>query len=87
FFWGLCGGLLFFYIINKILCVVSVCVKEHPCNFLIGKIRGVSKPPHPYIFLEELYLNWWVFFGWWQVGGGITPPDRGSTTGAASWTD
>ncbi len=47
--------------------------------------RSESIPPHRHIRDESLYASTGFFFIF--SAGGMRTPDRGSTTGAASWTD
>ncbi len=48
--------------------------------------RGFESPPHRHIRDESLYASTGSFLLYSPLGG-MRPPDRGSTTGAASWTD
>ena len=48
--------------------------------------RGFESPPHRHIRDESLYASTGSFLLYSPQGGRRTP-DRGSTTGAASWTD
>ncbi len=48
--------------------------------------RGFESPPHRHIRDESLYESTGSFL-LYSPQGGIRTPDRGSTTGAASWTD
>ena len=48
--------------------------------------RGFESPPHRHIRDESLYASTGSFL-LYSPQGGMKPPDRGSTTGAASWTD
>ncbi len=48
--------------------------------------RGFESPPHRHIRDESLYAST-GFFLLYSPLGGMRTPDRGSTTGAASWTD
>ncbi len=48
--------------------------------------RGFESPPHRHIRDESLYASTGSFL-LYSPQGGMRPPDRGSTTGAASWTD
>ncbi len=48
--------------------------------------RGFESPPHRHIRDESLYAST-GFFILYSPQGGMRTPDRGSTTGAASWTD
>ncbi len=48
--------------------------------------RSESIPPHRHIRDESLYASTGFFFRMWHPPG-MRTPDRGSTTGAASWTD
>ncbi len=48
--------------------------------------RGFESPPHRHIRDESLYAST-GFFILYSPLGGMRTPDRGSTTGAASWTD
>ncbi len=48
--------------------------------------RGFESPPHRHIRDESLYAST-GFFLLYSPQGGMRTPDRGSTTGAASWTD
>ena len=48
--------------------------------------RGFEPPPHRHIRDESLYASTGSFL-LYSPQGGMRTPDRGSTTGAASWTD
>ena len=48
--------------------------------------RGFESPPHRHIRDESLYASTGSFLLYSPLGG-MRTPDRGSTTGAASWTD
>ncbi len=48
--------------------------------------RGFESPPHRHIRDESLYVSTGSFLLYSPLGG-MRTPDRGSTTGAASWTD
>ncbi len=48
--------------------------------------RGFESPPHRHIRDESLYAST-GFFLLYSPLGGMRTPDRGSTTGNASWTD
>ena len=48
--------------------------------------RGFESPPHRHIRDESLYESTGSFL-LYSPQGGMRIPDRGSTTGAASWTD
>ncbi len=48
--------------------------------------RGFESPPHRHIRDESLYASTGSFL-LYSPQGGMRTPDRGSTTGAASWTD
>ncbi len=48
--------------------------------------RGFESPPHRHIRDESSYEST-GFFLLYSPLGGMRTPDRGSTTGAASWTD
>ncbi len=48
--------------------------------------RGFESPPHRHIQDESLYASTGSFLLYSPLGG-MRTPDRGSTTGAASWTD
>ncbi len=48
--------------------------------------RGFESPPHRHIRDESLYESTGSFL-LYSPQGGMRTPDRGSTTGAASWTD
>ncbi len=48
--------------------------------------RGFESPPHRHIRDESLYESTGSFL-LYSPQGGMSPPDQGSTTGAASWTD
>ncbi len=48
--------------------------------------RGFESPPHRHIRDESLYESTGSFLLYSPLGG-MRTPDRGSTTGAASWTD
>ncbi len=48
--------------------------------------RGFESPPHRHIRDESLYASTGFFLSY-SPQGGMRTPDRGSTTGAASWTD
>ncbi len=48
--------------------------------------RGFESPPHRHIRDESLYAST-GFFLLYSPQGGMRTPDRGSTTGNASWTD
>ncbi len=48
--------------------------------------RGFESPPHRHIRDESLYESTGSFL-LYSPQGGMRPPDQGSTTGAASWTD
>ena len=48
--------------------------------------RGFESPPHRHIRDESLYASTGSFL-LYSPPGGMRTPDRGSTTGAASWTD
>ncbi len=49
--------------------------------------RSESIPPSPPYFKKSSYASTGFFFRMWHPPGGMRTPDRGSTTGAASWTD
>ncbi len=51
-----------------------------------GRAKRVNPPPHRHIRDESLYESTGSFL-LYSPQGGIRTPDRGSTTGAASWTD
>ncbi len=48
--------------------------------------RGFESPPHRHIRDESLYASTGSFL-LYSPQGGMRTPDRGSTTGNASWTD
>ncbi len=48
--------------------------------------RGFESPPHRHIRDESLYASTGSFL-LYSSQGGMRTPDRGSTTGNASWTD
>ena len=48
--------------------------------------RGFESPPHRHIRDESMYESTGSFL-LYSPQGGMRTPDRGSTTGAASWTD
>ncbi len=48
--------------------------------------RGFESPPHRHIRDESSYKSTGSFLLYSPLGG-MRTPDRGSTTGAASWTD
>ncbi len=48
--------------------------------------RGFESPPHRHI-LRRARTQVRAFFRMWLPPGGMRTPDRGSTTGNASWTD
>ncbi len=48
--------------------------------------RGFESPPHRHIRDESLYASTGSFLLYSPLGG-MRTPDRGSTTGNASWTD
>ncbi len=48
--------------------------------------RGFESPPHRHIRDESLYASTGSFL-LYSPPGGMRTPDRGSTTGTASWTD
>ena len=48
--------------------------------------RGFESPPHRHIRDESLYESTGSFL-LYSPQGGMRTPDRGSTTGNASWTD
>ncbi len=48
--------------------------------------RGFESPPHRHI-LRRARTQVRAFFSHVALTGGMRTPDRGSTTGAASWTD
>ena len=48
--------------------------------------RGFESPPHRHIQDESLYASTGSFLLYSPLGG-MRTPDRGSTTGNASWTD
>ncbi len=49
--------------------------------------RSESIPPSPPYFKKSSYASTGFFFRMWHPPGGMGTPDRGSTTGNASWTD
>ncbi len=51
-----------------------------------GRAKRVNPPSPPY-FKKSSYASTGFFFRMWHPPGGMRTPDRGSTTGAASWTD
>ncbi len=51
-----------------------------------GRAKRVNPPPHRHIRDESSYEST-GFFLLYSPYGGMRTPDRGSTTGAASWTD
>ena len=51
-----------------------------------GRAKRVNPPPHRHIQDESLYASTGSFL-LYSPQGGMRTPDRGSTTGAASWTD
>ncbi len=51
-----------------------------------GRAKRVNPPPHRHIRDESLYESTGSFL-LYSPQGGMRTPDRGSTTGAASWTD
>ncbi len=51
-----------------------------------GRAKRVNPPPHRHIRDESLYASTGSFL-LYSPQGGMRTPDRGSTTGAASWTD
>ena len=66
---------------------VSEWLKEHAWKVCIRQRIGGSNPPLTAIFKEELVRRYGLFFSYIAHTGGMRSPDRGSTTGAASWTD
>ena len=67
---------------------VSEWLKEHAWKVCIRQRIGGSNPPLTAIFKEELVRKYGLFFSHIaRQWGGMRTPDRGSTTGAASWTD
>ncbi|MDK7604286.1 hypothetical protein SJ093_25845, partial [Citrobacter freundii] len=62
-------------------------LKEHAWKVCIRqRIRG-SNPRLTAIFKEELVRKYGLFFRMLHSLAEMKSPDRGSTTGAASWTD
>ncbi|EAA8389371.1 hypothetical protein D2C17_26060 [Salmonella enterica] len=51
-----------------------------------GRAQRVN-PPLTAILKKELVRKYGLFFSLSHLTGGMKTPDRGSTTGAASWTD
>ncbi len=51
-----------------------------------GRAKRVNPPPHRHI-LRRARTQVRAFFSHVAPAGGMRTPDRGSTTGAASWTD
>ncbi len=51
-----------------------------------GRAKRVNPPSPPY-FKKSSYASTGFFFRMWHPPGGMRTPDRGSTTGNASWTD
>ncbi len=49
--------------------------------------RSESIPPHRHIRDESLYASTGSFLLYSPLGGGMRTPDRGSTTGATTWTE
>ncbi len=49
--------------------------------------RGFESPPHRHILRRARTQVRAFFFRMWHPPGGMRTPDRGSTTGNASWTD
>ncbi|RCX06057.1 hypothetical protein DFO56_101194 [Kosakonia sp. AG348] len=49
--------------------------------------RSESIPPHRHHSKKSSHANAGFFFACRTPQGGMRSPDRGSTTGAASWTD
>ncbi len=64
---------------------VSEWLKEHAWKVCIRQRIGGSNPPHRHIRDESLYASTGSFL--YILRRGMRTPDRGSTTGAASWTD
>ncbi|ASG84063.1 hypothetical protein LFZ55_14615 [Salmonella enterica subsp. diarizonae serovar 65:c:z str. SA20044251] len=52
-----------------------------------GRAQRVNPPPLTAILKKELVRKYGLFFSLSHLTGGMRTPDRGSTTGAASWTD
>ncbi|AXC65725.1 hypothetical protein AC369_16500, partial [Salmonella enterica subsp. diarizonae] len=63
-------------------------IRDHDIE---GQYRTVSNPyiavPLTAILKKELVRKYGLFFSLSHLTGGMRTPDRGSTTGAASWTD
>ncbi len=64
---------------------VSEWLKEHAWKVCIRQRIGVRIPPHRHI-LRRARTQVRGFFRMWHPPG-MRTPDRGSTTGAASWTE
>jgi len=59
---------------------------NNACVGPAGASEASQSPPHRHIRDESLYAST-GFFLLYSPLGGMRTPDRGSTTGAASWTD
>ncbi len=67
---------------------VSEWLKEHAWKVCIRQRIGGSNPPLTAIFKKELVRKYGLFAYMYPPNqGGMRTTDRGSTTGAASWTD
>ena len=66
---------------------VSEWLKEHAWKVCIRQRIGGSNPPLTAIFKMRARTKVRAFFFYILRKGGMRIPDRGSTTGAASWTD
>ena len=66
---------------------VSEWLKEHAWKVCIRQRIGGSNPPLTAIFKMRARTKVRAFFFYILRKGGMRTPDRGSTTGAASWTD
>ena len=66
---------------------VSEWLKEHAWKVCIRQRIGGSNPPLTAIFEIRARTKVRAFFFYILRKGGMRIPDRGSTTGAASWTD
>ncbi len=67
---------------------VSEWLKEHAWKVCIRQRIGGSNPPLTAIFKKELVRMYGLFAYMYPPNqGGMRTTDRGSTTGAASWTD
>ncbi|SAL94013.1 Anti-adapter protein IraM (modular protein) [Klebsiella pneumoniae] len=66
---------------------VSEWLKEHAWKVCIRQRIGGSNPPLTAIFEMRACTKVRALFFYILHRGGMRTPDRGSTTGAASWTD